>query len=61
MTDRLVVAFICGLIGWHGLFPSPPTPKTLREKMVERSHAKVCEKKKLKAKTKALCKRWGYD
>jgi hypothetical protein len=60
MTDRLFIALVCGLIGWNGLFPSPPTPQSLREKMIESQHAKVCEKKKLRAKIKKLCRKWGY-
>lgn len=61
MTDRLLIAIVCGLIGWQGLFPPPPTPLTLREKMIERQHAKICAKKKIRAKIKAKCKEWGYD
>jgi hypothetical protein len=60
MTDRLLVALVCGLIGWNGLFPAPPTPQSLREKMIESQHAKVCEKKKLRAKIKKLCREWGH-
>ena len=41
MTDRLLIALTCGLIGWNGLFPAPPTPQSLREKMIESQHAKV--------------------
>jgi hypothetical protein len=29
--------------------------------MIESQHAKVCEKKKLRAKIKKLCKKWGHD
>lgn len=61
MTDRLLIALVCGLIGWNGLFPAPPTPASLREKMIESQHAKVCEKKKLKQRTRQLCREWGYD
>jgi hypothetical protein len=61
MTDRLLIALVCGLIGWNGLFPAPPTPASLREKMIESQHAKVCEKKKLRTKIKKLCRKWGYD
>jgi len=61
MTDRLLIAMACGLIGWNGLFPPPPTLLTLREKMIERQHAKICAKKKLKQRTKQLCRNWGYD
>jgi hypothetical protein len=28
--------------------------------MIESQHAKVCEKKKLRAKIKKLCRKWGY-
>ena len=61
MTDRLLIALVCGLIGWNGLFPAPPTLASLREKMIESQHAKVCEKKKLRAKIKKLCREWGHD
>jgi hypothetical protein len=29
--------------------------------MIERQQAKVCEKKKLRAKIKKLCREWGHD
>lgn len=61
MTDRLLIALVCGLIGWNGLFPAPPIPASLREKMIESQHAKVCEKKKLRVKIKKLCREWGHD
>jgi hypothetical protein len=61
MTDRLLIALVCGLIGWNGLFPAPPTPASLREKMIESQHVKVCEKKRLRSKIKKLCREWGHD
>jgi hypothetical protein len=61
MTDRLFIALVCGLIGWNGLFPSPPTPASLREKMIESQHAKVCTKKNLKQRKRQLCREWGHD
>ena len=61
MTDRLLIALVVGVIGWNGLFPAPSAPLTRREQMVQKQHAKICAKKKLKSKTKALCRNWGYD
>ena len=61
MTDRLLIALAVGMIGWGGLFPPDPAPLTRHEQMVQKQHAKICTKKKLKAKTKALCRNWGYD
>ena len=57
MTDRIIVACFCGFIGWNGLWHTP-TPITLHQKMVQRSHAQVCIKKNLRPKIKKLCKRW---
>jgi hypothetical protein len=61
MTDRLLIALVCGLIGWNGLFPAPPTPASLREKMIERQQAKICDKKKLKQRIRQVCREWGHD
>lgn len=61
MTDRLLIALAVGVIGWSGLFPPPSAPLTRHEQMVQKQHAKICAKKKLKSKTKALCRNWGYD
>jgi len=49
------------VVGLNGMFPAPPKPLTLREKMIERQQAKICDKKKLKQRTKQLCREWGYD
>ena len=61
MISRILICASMALIGVNGMFPEIPKPLTLREKMIERQHAKICTKKKLKAKTKALCRNWGYD
>jgi hypothetical protein len=58
MIDRLILSAVLGTVGCNGLFPDPPVPLTLHQKMVQKSHAKVCTKEKLRPKIKKLCKRW---
>ncbi len=56
--------FLSVLFGWAGLammFKDPPRQLTRHEMMVEKQHAKVCAKKRRKAKTKELCREWGYE
>jgi hypothetical protein len=60
MISRLLICASMAVVGVNGMFPAPPTPQSLREKMIESQHAKVCKKKKLRTKIKKLCKKWGY-
>jgi hypothetical protein len=61
MVRHLFLSVVFGWAGISMMFPDPPAPLTRHQKMVERQHAKVCAKKKLKAKTKQLCREWGYE
>jgi len=58
MFDRLILSAVLGTVGWHGLFPDPPVPLTLKQKAKERSMSAVCDKKKKTKTVKQLCKRW---
>jgi hypothetical protein len=62
MARRLFVGLLLGWIGLAGLLPAMPVPLTahqLQLKAKDRSKAKVCDKKRLGSKTKALCERWA--
>lgn len=61
MARHLFLSVVFGWAGISMMFPDPPEPLTLHQKMVKKQRAKVCTKKKLKAKTKELCRRWGYE
>jgi hypothetical protein len=61
MISRLLICASMAVVGLNGMFPVPPKPLTLREKMIERQQAKICDKKKLKQRTRQLCREWGYD
>ena len=50
-----VFCIILSVIVWN----TPATELTLREKAILKSKSKVCNKQKLKANTKELCKKWG--
>jgi hypothetical protein len=58
MIDRLILSAVLGTIGWHGLFPEPPVPMTLKQKAVYKSVSNVCAKKKKTKTVKQMCKRW---
>jgi hypothetical protein len=60
MIDRLILSAVLGAAGWHGLYPDPPKPLTLKQKAVYKSVSAVCERKgKKQTKTvKEMCKRW---
>lgn len=61
MISRILICASMAVIGVNGMFPEIPKPLTLREKMIERQQAKICTKKKLKQRTRQLCREWGYD
>ena len=58
MIDRLILSAVLGTVGWNGMFPEPPLPKTLQQKAKERSMSAVCDKKKKTKTVKQMCKRW---
>ena len=58
MIDRLVLAAVMGVTGWHGLYPDPPEPMTLKQKAKYKSVSAVCAKKKKTPTVKKLCKKW---
>jgi hypothetical protein len=59
MIDRLILSAVLSVSGWHGMFPNPPPPMTLKEKAKMQSVGKVCMKKnKQTLQVKRLCKRW---
>lgn len=58
MIDRLIVSIVLGTISWNGLFPDPPSPKTLQQKAKYKSVSAVCDKKKKTQAVKEMCKRW---
>lgn len=60
MISRILICASMAVIGVNGMFPEIPKPLTLREKMIERQQAKICAKKKLKQRTRQLCREWGY-
>jgi hypothetical protein len=61
MISRILICASMAVVGLNGMLPAPPKPLTLREKMIERQQAKICDKKKLKQRTRQLCREWGYD
>lgn len=59
MLDRLILSVALTVTGYHGLYPDPPAPLSLKEKAKEKSVSAVCLKKKKQSETvKALCRRW---
>ena len=58
MIDRLVLAAVMGVTGWHGLYPDPPEPMTLKQKAKYKSVSAVCAKKKQTPTVKKLCNEW---
>jgi len=56
------LSFVCGSVGWSGLFPVdvlPPTSYQLRENAKQASVSAMCNKKPKSKTAKDLCKRWG--
>ena len=61
MIDRLVLAAVMGVTGWHGLYPNTLNPLTsieLREKAKHKSISKVCDKPRKSKAVKELCAKW---
>jgi len=58
MIDRLVLAAVMGVTGWHGLYPDPPVPMTLQQKAKYKSVSAVCLKKRKTPTVKKLCNEW---
>lgn len=58
MIDRLVLAAVMGVTGWHGLYPDPPEPMTLQQKAKYKSVSAVCAKKRKTPTVKKLCNEW---
>jgi len=58
MIDRLILSALLGTVGWHGLFPDPPPPLTLKQKAKERSISNMCDRKSKSKEVKDLCRRW---
>jgi hypothetical protein len=58
------LSFVCGSVGWGGLFPAdalPLTPYQLRESAKQASVSAMCKKKQKSKAAKDLCKRWGKN
>jgi len=56
------LSFVCGFVGWGGLFPNdalPLTPYQLRENAKQASVSAMCKKKPKSKTARDLCKRWG--
>ena len=58
MIDRLVLVAVMGVTGWHGLYPDPPEPMTLKQKAKHKSISKVCDKPRKSKAVKELCAKW---
>jgi hypothetical protein len=58
MIDRLILSAVLGTVGFNGLFPDPPPPLTLKQKVKEKSISAMCDKKSKSKEVRALCKRW---
>lgn len=56
MLDRLILGVVLSTVGFHGLYPDPPPPLTLKQKAKAKSINKVCNKKH---KPKELCEKWA--
>ncbi|CAB4153970.1 hypothetical protein UFOVP628_42 [uncultured Caudovirales phage] len=62
MARHLFAGLLLGWIGLTGLLPAvqgPLTGQQLQAKAKQASKARICDKKKLSSKTKALCNKWG--
>jgi hypothetical protein len=58
------LSFVCGSVGWGGLFPHdplPPTPYQFRESAKQASVSAMCKKKPKSKTAKDLCRRWGKN
>ena len=64
MIDRLVLAVVMGITGWHGLYPDPQIPSKpltsaeLREKAKQQSVSNLCKKPRKSNVVKELCSKW---
>jgi hypothetical protein len=58
MIDRLILSAVLSVTGYHGIFPDPPPPLTLKQKAKERSISAMCDRKPKSSAAKDLCKRW---